>query len=112
MKRFVIDITAASYKGLGIVGRRIITELFSDRREAMRYVCKNYYHIKFNKIVEMKRFKVKFFGSKGRKQQIKQVKTIVEAEKPSDVEGILRRSYGYEVINGLKIREATNENEI
>lgn len=53
----------------------------------------------------MKKFKVKFFGSKNRKEQIKQVKTEVEAESRSKVEDILRHSYGYEVINGLKIHE-------
>lgn len=51
----------------------------------------------------MKKFKVKFFGSKNRKEQIKQVKTEVEAEKESEVENKLRRQ-GWEVINGLKIR--------
>lgn len=53
----------------------------------------------------MKKFKVKFFGSKNRKEQIKQVKTEVESESRSKVEDILRHSYGYEVINGLKIHE-------
>lgn len=105
MRRFVIDIIAASQKGLGIIGRRIITEEFTNRKEAMRYLCKNYYHIKINKITEMKNFKVKFFGSKGRKEQIKQVKTVLEAESRADVERVLRERYGYEVINGLKIHE-------
>lgn len=53
----------------------------------------------------MKKFKVKFFGSKNRKEQIKQVKIEVEAESRSKVEDVLRHSYGYEVINGLKIHE-------
>lgn len=105
MRRFVIDITAASYNGLGIIGRKIINEEFPDRKEAMKYLCKNYYHIKINKITEMKKFKVKFFGSKGRKEQIKQVKTVLEAESRADVEKVLRERYGYENINGLKIHE-------
>ena len=113
MKSFVIDITAASYKGLGIVGRRIITEQFPNRKEAMKYLCKNYYHIKINKITEMKNYIVKFFGSKNRREQIKQVKNmIVQASRATEVEDILRHKYGYEVINGLKIRECEqNENE-
>lgn len=110
MKSFVIDITAASYNGLGIVGRRIITEQFPNRKEAMTYLCKNYYHIK---ITEMKNYIVKFFGSKNRREQIKQVKNmIVQASRATEVEDILRHKYGYEVINGLKIRECEqNENE-
>ena len=51
----------------------------------------------------LKKFKVKFFGSKNRKEQIKQVKTFVEADKRENVEDVLRHQYGYEVINGLKI---------
>lgn len=59
----------------------------------------------------MKNFKVKFFGSKGRKEQIKQVKNmIVSASRATEVEDVLRHRYGYEVINGLKIREY-NEDE-
>lgn len=113
MKSFAIDITAASYNGLGIVGRRIITEQFPNRKEAMTYLCKNYYHIKINKITEMKNYIVKFFGSKNRREQIKQVKNmIVQASRATEVEDILRHKYGYEVINGLKIRECEqNENE-
>jgi hypothetical protein len=109
----VIDITAASYNGLGIVGRRIITEQFPNRKEAMKCLCKNYYHIKINKITEMKNYIVKFFGSKNRREQIKQVKNmIVQASRATEVEDILRHKYGYEVINGLKIRECEqNENE-
>lgn len=53
----------------------------------------------------LKKFKVKFFGSKNRKEQIKQVKTIVEAPKREAVEDVLRHQYGYEVINGLKIHD-------
>lgn len=53
----------------------------------------------------LKKFKVKFFGSKNRKEQIKQVKTFVEADKRENVEDVLRHQYGYEVINGLKIHE-------
>ena len=52
----------------------------------------------------LKKFKVKFFGSKHRKEQIKQVKNlIVDAPKREAVEDVLRHQYGYEVINGLKI---------
>lgn len=55
----------------------------------------------------LKKFKVKFFGSKNRKEQIKQVKNlIVEAPKREAVEDVLRHQYGYEVINGLKIHDA------
>ena len=50
-------------------------------------------------------WKVKFFGSKNRKEQIKQVKTIVEASSRKNVESNIRRKLGYEVINGLKIHE-------
>ena len=50
-------------------------------------------------------FKVKFFGSKNRKEQIKLVTMPVEAKSRSEVEAVLRHSEGYEVINGLKIRE-------
>lgn len=54
----------------------------------------------------LKKFKVKFFGSKNRKEQIKQVKNlVVEAEKRELVENVLRHKYGYEVINGLKIHD-------
>lgn len=54
----------------------------------------------------LKKFKVKFFGSKNRKEQIKQVKNlIVDAPKREDVEDVLRHQYGYEVINGLKIHD-------
>ena len=54
----------------------------------------------------LKKFKVKFFGSKNRKEQIKQVKNlIVDAPKREAVEDVLRHQYGYEVINGLKIDE-------
>lgn len=53
----------------------------------------------------MKRFNVKFFGSKNRKEQIKQIKMFVQATNKSEVESVLRHKLGYEVINGLKIRE-------
>ena len=54
----------------------------------------------------LKKFKVKFFGSKNRKEQIKQVKNlIVDAPKREAVEDVLRHQYGYEVINGLKIHD-------
>ena len=48
-------------------------------------------------------FMVKFFGSKNRKEQIKQVKMFVDASDRNKVEEILRYKYGYEVIHGLKI---------
>jgi hypothetical protein len=57
----------------------------------------------------MKRFNVKFFGSKNRKEQIKQVKTVVQATSKVEVESVLRYKLGYEVINGLKIREVIDE---
>ena len=58
----------------------------------------------------LKRFKVKFFGSKKRKEQIKQVKNfIVDAPKREDIEDVLRHQYGYEVINGLKIHDYEEE---
>ena len=58
----------------------------------------------------LKKFKVKFFGSKNRKEQIKQVKNlIVDAPKREAVEDVLRHQYGYEVINGLKIHEYEGE---
>ena len=50
-------------------------------------------------------WKVKFFGSKNRKEQIKQVKTVIEASSRENVESNIRRKLGYEVINGLKIHE-------
>lgn len=67
-------------------------------------MCKNYYNIKINSIIEMKKFKVKFFGSRNRKEQIKLQKTEVEAESRDKVEDKLR-SEGWEVINGLKIHD-------
>ena len=58
----------------------------------------------------LKRFKIKFFGSKRRKEQIKQVKNfIVDAPKREDIEDVLRHQYGYEVINGLKIHDYGEE---
>lgn len=58
----------------------------------------------------LKKFKVKFFGSKHRKEQIKQVKNlIVDAPKKEAVEDVLRHQYGYEVINGLKIHDYEGE---
>lgn len=55
--------------------------------------------------MDKKYWKIKFFGSKNRKEQLKMVKTVIVAQKASDVESILRNEYGYQVINGLKIRE-------
>ena len=58
----------------------------------------------------LKKFKVKFFGSKNRKEQVKQVKNlIVDAPKRERVEDVLRHQYGYEVINGLKIHDYDTE---
>lgn len=58
------------------------------------------------KMSNLKKFKVKFFGSKNRKEQIKQVKNlVVEAESRDKVEEVLHYNYGYEVINGLKIHD-------
>lgn len=57
----------------------------------------------------MKKFRAKFFGSKQRKEQIKQITLIVEAEEKGNIEDKLRYRYGYEVINGLKIREVEDE---
>lgn len=58
----------------------------------------------------LKKFKVKFFGSKYRKEQIKQVKNlIVDAPKREAVEDVLRYQYGYKVINGLKIHDYEGE---
>jgi len=58
------------------------------------------------KMSNLKKFKVKFFGSKHRKEQIKQVKNlVVESESRDKVEEVLRYNYGYEVINGLKIHD-------
>lgn len=58
----------------------------------------------------LKKFKVKFFGSKNRKEQIKQVKNlIVDAPKREAVEDVLRHQHGYEVINGLKIHDYEGE---
>lgn len=48
-------------------------------------------------------WKVKFFGSKHRKEQIKQVKTVVEAENRNKVEEILRHKQRYAIIHSLKI---------
>lgn len=54
----------------------------------------------------MKRYIVKFFGSKSESEQIRQVKNmIVIAKKASEVEDVLRHQHDYKVINGLKIRE-------
>ena len=48
-------------------------------------------------------WKVKFFGSKHHKEQIKQVKMFVEASDRNKVEEILHHKYGYAIIHGLKI---------
>ena len=57
----------------------------------------------------MKKFSIKFFGSKNRKEQIKQIKMFIQVPNRSEVETLLRHKYGYEVINGLKIREVEDE---
>lgn len=61
----------------------------------------------------MKKYIVKFFGSKNKHEQIRQVKNmIVTASRASEVEEVLRHKYGYVVINGLKIKEyREDENE-
>lgn len=51
----------------------------------------------------MKKYIVKFFGSKNKHEQIRQVKNMIISA--AEVEDILRYKYGYEVINSLKIRE-------
>lgn len=63
------------------------------------------------KTLNLKKFKVKFFGSKNYKVQIKQVKLVVDAPSREDVEEVLRRQYGYEVINGLKIHDYQDEKD-
>ena len=50
-------------------------------------------------------WKIQFFGSMNRKEQVKMIKTVIAATKSSDIEDLLRHKYGYQVINGLKIRE-------
>lgn len=50
------------------------------------------------------RFKIKFFGSKNRKEQIKLIRMELDAPSRDKVEQVLR-NYGYTVINGLKIHE-------
>ena len=58
----------------------------------------------------MKKYIVKFFGSKNKREQIRQVKNmIVSASRATEVEDVLRHKYGYEVINRLKIREVEDE---
>lgn len=53
----------------------------------------------------MNSYAIKFFGSKNRKEQIKQVKMTIDAESEANIEFILRNKYGYAVINGLKVRQ-------
>ena len=53
----------------------------------------------------LKTYKVKFFGSKEKREQIKLVKAEVKAEDRSSVEEVLRRLHGWQVINGLKVRQ-------
>ena len=58
----------------------------------------------------MAKFSVKFFGAKKeRGEQVKQVKLYVDANLKSNVEFVLRHQYGYKVINGLKIREISEQ---
>lgn len=52
----------------------------------------------------MKTFKVKFFGSKNRKEQISKQSETVEAKSSAEVESVLRLK-GWVIIHGLKIRE-------
>ena len=51
------------------------------------------------------RKQIKFFGSKDRKEQIKQVKMEIEAKEKSEVLELLYHQYKYKVVNGLKINE-------
>ena len=51
-------------------------------------------------------FKVKFFGTKERKGQIKQQATVVMAESEAKVEDALRLQ-GWATIHGLKIRKSS-----
>jgi hypothetical protein len=53
----------------------------------------------------LKKFKVKFFGSKNRKEQIQQFKLNIEIESKDKIEEHLKRFYGFQIINGLKINE-------
>lgn len=59
----------------------------------------------------MKKFKVKFFGSKEKKEQIKQTKMELEANNEASVEEVLRRN-GWRVINGLKIKEVKDDGAV
>ena len=58
----------------------------------------------------MKQYKVKFFGSKKERSQIRLEKLSIETSTMDNVEDILRHKFGFKVINGLKIKEV-NENE-
>ena len=60
----------------------------------------------------MTNFKVKFFGSKDTKKQIKRVKINIETQFESNIESILQKSYGYKIIQGLKISNKFIKNEI
>lgn len=64
-------------------------------------------YINQNLVIDMDkiRFKVKFFGTKERKGQIKQQYTVVMAENEEKVEDVLRLQ-GWTTIHGLKIRKA------
>lgn len=60
----------------------------------------------------MKKWMVKFFGSKSRYEQIRLVRNIVVlANSRSEVEDVLRHQLGYRVINGLKIREYAQDGD-
>lgn len=53
-------------------------------------------------------YKVKFFGAVSeRHEQVRQVKTLIEAESRSKVEDELKKRYA--VVKGLKIREFKEE---
>ena len=71
-----------------------------SRSETVMYVNQNLV-INMDKI----QFKVKFFGTKERKGQIKQQATVVMAESEAKVEDALRLQ-GWATIHGLKIRKA------
>ena len=50
------------------------------------------------------KYKIKFFGSKNKKEQIKLIRMDIDAPNRNSVRQILI-DFGYVVINGLKIRE-------
>ena len=71
-----------------------------SRSETVMYVNQ-----KFSDKMDKIQFKVKFFGTKERKGQIKQQATVVMAKSEAKVEDALRLQ-GWATIHGLKIRKA------